>query len=283
MKNYLMLILICMSFVATAQSNSGYAYFIGDEFHGLKMANTEAYDKNSLVAGHRSLPYGTKVKVTNVSTSKSVIVTIKDRGPFIKGGIIELSHKAGKAIGIPYSKTTKTPVRIEVVGAGETVVETEEEPVARNTTPSTYDNTKKGGEVKPKATPKTTVKTTKPKTPVKAKAKPAAKPKAAKAKTSSKTATATKTNTGVYKVEVQSVQKAGYGVQIGVFNDINATLYKVKQLTNKGFTGIYYAKYGDGYKIILKNYDSYDKATSYKKALKAKYGISGFVVEFSAL
>lgn len=282
MKNYLMLILICMSFVATAQSNVGSASFIGDKFHGLKMANGETYDKNTLVAGHRSLPYGTKVKVTNTNNAQSVIVTIKDRGPFIKGGIIEVSRKAGETIGMVYDK--KAPVRIEVIGAGEVAVETDEKPAARSTTPTTYDNTTKGGETtkpKPKpAKPKTTSTTT-AKAPAKPKAKPAAQPKPAK--TSGKTATATKANTGVYKVEVQSVQKAGYGVQIGVFNDIDAVLYKVKQLTNKGFTDIYYTKSGNGYKIILKNYANYDQANAYKKALKSKYGINGFVVEFAKL
>ena len=101
MKNYLMLILICMSFVATAQVNNskGYASFIGDKFHGLKMASGETYNKSALVAGHRSLPYGTRVKVTNNNNGKSVTVTIKDRGPFVKGEIIEISRKAGESIG----------------------------------------------------------------------------------------------------------------------------------------------------------------------------------------
>ncbi|MFK7950285.1 MAG: septal ring lytic transglycosylase RlpA family protein [Saprospiraceae bacterium] len=283
MKNYLMLILICMSFVATAQSNSGYASFIGDKFHGLKMANGETYNKNQLVAGHRSLPYGTKVKVTNTNNAKSIIVTIKDRGPFIKGGIIEISRKAGESIGMVYDK--KVPVRIEVIGAGEVAMETEKKPAARSTTPSTYsENTTKGGSTKstPKATPKPATKPTKPVV----KAKPAAKPKAA-VKTSSKssgnTATATKTNTGVYKIGIQNVKKAGYGVQIGVFKDIDVVVYKVKDLTNKGFSDVYYTKSSNGYKIIIKNYSSYDQANAYKKALKAKYGINGFVVDFSKL
>lgn len=291
MKNYLMLILICMSFVATAQS-SGYASFIGDKFHGLKMANGETYDKNSLVAGHRDLKYGTKVKVTNTNNARSIIVTIKDRGPFIKGGIIEVSRKAGESIGMVYDK--KVPVRIEVIGAGEVAMETETKPSARSTTPATYDeNTAKGGEITPEPTPKPTpkpaAKPTTPKvakttkTPAKPKAAVQSKPTKSSSKSSGKTATATKTNTGVYKIEIQNVQKAGYGVQIGVFKDIDVVIYKVKQLTNKGFSDVYYTKSSNGYKIIIKNYASYDQANAYKKALKTKYGIDGFVVDFSKL
>ena len=276
MKKYLMLILICMSFLATAQSNSGYAYFIGDKFHGLKMANGERYDKNALIAGHPYLEYGTKIRVTNTNNAKSVIVTITDKGPFKKGGVVELSHKAGETIGMVYDKMAiskvKAPVRIEVVGVGETVIAGDEKPESRSTTPSTYDeNSTKGNE---KTTPETKTKPAKPK--VTTATKTTTKPKVAK------TAAPTNENTGVYKIEVQSVKKAGYGVQIGVFNDIDAVLYKVKQLNNKGFTDIYYTKSGDGYKMILKNYANYDQANAYKKALKAKYGISGFVVEFNS-
>lgn len=280
MKNYLMLILICMSFVATAQS-SGYASFIGDKFHGLKMANGETYNKNSLVAGHRDLEYGTKVKVTNTKTSKSVIVTIKDRGPFIKGGIIELSRKAGETIGMTYDK--KAPVRIEVVGAGGTVVEVEEKPAARSTKP-TSKNTAKGKEVstynapKKKAAPKKSVaKPAKPR-PV-AKSKSASKPKPATSSIGSSKPTSKRT--GMYKVDFKNVTKQGYGVQIGVFSDLKSTVYKVKTLSAKGFKDIYVYESGGNYKIILSNYSTMEKATAYKKALKSKYKISGFIVAFS--
>lgn len=275
-----MLILICLSFAASGQ-NIGYAYFNSDNFDGLKMANGEAYNKNALTAGHPSLVYGTKIKVTNTDNKKSVVVTITDRGPFNKpGGILSLSRKAGETIGMTYDNSKlskiKAPIRIDIIGEEmPVVVEKEEAPKARTVTATSNDentNTAKGGE------------STKPSTVAKAPSKPqvvAAKPKPSKPK--STTAVPTKTNTGVYKVEVQSVEKAGYGVQIGVFNDIDAVLYKVKQLTNKGFSDVYYTKSSIGYKIILKNYPTYDQANAYKKALKSKYSINGFVVEFSSL
>lgn len=285
MKNYLMLIFIFMGFIANAQS--GKASFIGDSFHGLKMANTETYDKNTLVGAHRKFAYGTKVKVTNTNNGKSVIVTIKDRGPFVRTEIIALSRKAGEAIGMVYDKTVA--VRIEVVGAGATSIVTEEEPVARSTsgnttkganTPSSYEKktVKPTPPAKPKAKP-----TPKPKATVKTTAKPKAKPKAKTATASAGTAKATSKNTGVYKIDIQSVERGGYGVQIGVFSDINTVIYKVKQLKSKGFNDVYYVKNGANYKIIISNYPTQAQATAYKNALKKKYGINGFVVAFAGL
>lgn len=276
MKNYLWLILICMSFVANAQS-SGYASFIGDKFHNMKMASGETYDKATLIAGHRTLPYGTQVKVTNTSNGQSVIVTIKDRGPFVKGEIIEISRAAGEAIGMVYDK--KTPVRIEVVGAGTTTVATTttvQEPKEEVVTPraASTENTTKGGDDIPKEYNATT---TKPK--VETAPKSTWKP-------TPKKSTATG-NTGVFKADILNQPKTGYGVQIGVFSDLNAVIDKVTQLKAIGFSDVYFTIDTQGgkttHKVIIGNYQNQDQATAYKKALRSKYKLDGFVVDFSEL
>jgi rare lipoprotein A len=68
-------------------------------YSGEKTANGEYAHASLLTAAHRSLPFGTKVKVTNVQTGRSVIVRINDRGPFIKGRIIDLTPAGAEAIG----------------------------------------------------------------------------------------------------------------------------------------------------------------------------------------
>jgi rare lipoprotein A len=78
-----------------ASSETGIASVYSDE----KTANGEYAHASLLTAAHRSLPFGTKVKVTNVETGRSVIVRINDRGPFIKGRIIDLTPAGAKAIG----------------------------------------------------------------------------------------------------------------------------------------------------------------------------------------
>lgn len=67
---------------------------------GRLTANGERFNASGLTAAHRSLPFGTKVKVTNLRTGKSVIVRINDRGPFIRGRVIDLSLGAAKVIGL---------------------------------------------------------------------------------------------------------------------------------------------------------------------------------------
>lgn len=77
----------------------GKASYYANMFQGRKTANGQIFDQGKLTAAHRTLPFGTKVKVTNISNHKSVIVTINDRGPFIRGRIIDLSRSAFKTIG----------------------------------------------------------------------------------------------------------------------------------------------------------------------------------------
>ena len=68
--------------------------------HGARTANGERFDPHGYTAAHRTLPFGTRVLVTNVKTGKSVIVRINDRGPFIKNRIIDVSYGAAKMLGI---------------------------------------------------------------------------------------------------------------------------------------------------------------------------------------
>lgn len=76
----------------------GLATWYGGYFHGRRTANDEVYDMYQFTAAHRTLPFGTKVKVTNPKNNKSIIVRINDRGPFRKKYMIDLSYKAFKTI-----------------------------------------------------------------------------------------------------------------------------------------------------------------------------------------
>jgi len=78
----------------------GKASYYGDEFHGRKTASGEIFNKWDYTCAHKTLPFGSKVKVTNLKNNKSVIVKINDRGPFVKGRIIDLSYAAAKKIGM---------------------------------------------------------------------------------------------------------------------------------------------------------------------------------------
>lgn len=74
-----------------------------DRFQGRRTANGERYDRKSYTAAHRTLPFGTHVKVTNRRNKRSVVVRINDRGPHVKGRVIDLSHAAAREIGFHHA------------------------------------------------------------------------------------------------------------------------------------------------------------------------------------
>jgi rare lipoprotein A len=76
----------------------GIASWYGRKFHGRKTASGERYDMHELTAAHRSLPFGTIVRVVRVDTGDAIVVRINDRGPFVDGRIIDLSYAAAKEI-----------------------------------------------------------------------------------------------------------------------------------------------------------------------------------------
>jgi rare lipoprotein A len=93
---------------------SGVASWYGPGFHGRRSASGEVFDQNALTAAHRTLPFGTQVRVTNLSTGQSVVVRINDRGPFGHGRVIDLSAGAAAQIGLRASGIGR--VQLEVLG-----------------------------------------------------------------------------------------------------------------------------------------------------------------------
>jgi rare lipoprotein A len=92
---------------------SGFASWYGPGFHGNRSASGEVYNQNAMTAAHRSLPFGTKVQVTNLDNGRSVVVRINDRGPFIRGRVIDLSAAAARLLGVMQSGVA--PVKLEVL------------------------------------------------------------------------------------------------------------------------------------------------------------------------
>ena len=90
----------------------GVASWYGPNFAGNPTANGEMFDPEEMTAAHKSLPFDTRVKVVQLDTGKSVVVRINDRGPFIKGRIIDLSRKAAERLGIIGSGTAEVGLKI---------------------------------------------------------------------------------------------------------------------------------------------------------------------------
>lgn len=122
---YALLLALCLSFasgcarsrptegrVRAGVSQSGIASYYADKYHGRKTASGETFDQNKMTAAHRTLPFGTKVRVTNVVSGKSVTVRVNDRGPFVKGRVIDLSRAAAQKLGIVRAGLAEVKVQV---------------------------------------------------------------------------------------------------------------------------------------------------------------------------
>lgn len=105
---------LLFSLPAIAKSESftqtGKASWYGSAFHGKKTANGERFNMNQLTAAHRTLPFASLVKVTNLNNGKSVVVRINDRGPFHGNRILDVSQAAAKLLGFQSQGTAKVKI-----------------------------------------------------------------------------------------------------------------------------------------------------------------------------
>ncbi|MCU1775241.1 septal ring lytic transglycosylase RlpA family protein [Pseudomonas sp. 13B_3.2_Bac1] len=90
---------------------TGVASYYGAQHHGKRTASGEAFNQHSLTAAHRQLPFGTRVKVTNLKNDKSCVVRINDRGPHTRGRLIDVSREAAEQLGMLGSGTARVRVQ----------------------------------------------------------------------------------------------------------------------------------------------------------------------------
>lgn len=107
------LVALALSACSSNFIQEGKASYYSNKFQGRKMANGQPYQKNRLTAAHKTLPFGTKVKVTNQQNGKKVKVRITDRGPHIRGRIVDLSLAAANRLDMIDAGTV--PVKLKVV------------------------------------------------------------------------------------------------------------------------------------------------------------------------
>ena len=94
-------------------TEKGIASWYGKDFHGRKTANGEIYDMYKYTAAHKFLPFDCHIKVTNLKNQKSIVVRVNDRGPFVKGRILDLSYMAARKLNI--HEDGLAPIKLEVV------------------------------------------------------------------------------------------------------------------------------------------------------------------------
>lgn len=103
--------------MAEGWTQSGVASWYGPGFHGKPTASGETYDQEEMTAAHRTLPLGTRVRVTVPATGRTTELTVNDRGPFVEGRILDVSRAAARRLGFLREGTAR--VRIEVLALPE--------------------------------------------------------------------------------------------------------------------------------------------------------------------
>jgi rare lipoprotein A len=229
----------------------GLASYYDDSYHGRKTANGEKYDKNKLTGAHKTLPFGTRVSVYNPANKKSVEIVINDRGPYVKGRVIELSRRAAQEINL--IKAGIAQVEITIIKGKNSKKTT----IAKNSSASPQ-------------------KTKNSKTSLKKEAENMIV-KAQKMETG-----------GLYKMQVLKMESKGFGVQVAGYSDYESVVQQLAVIQNNWFKGAtVFVDEKDGkpyYKIILGLMNTKEEAVSYCANIKEKYKIKdAFVVDMVAL
>ena len=122
----LLLTFLILSPLSLFATTTGDASWYGEKFQGKTTASGEPFDMNAFTTAHRTLPFGTLLKVTNLSNHKSVEVRVNDRGPFKESRIVDLSYAAAKKIGLVQEGVAK--VSIQEISSSRNEFELEDEP-----------------------------------------------------------------------------------------------------------------------------------------------------------
>jgi rare lipoprotein A len=280
------------------QEEVGIASYYSDKFHGKPTASGELYNKNDMTGAHKTLPFGSIVKVTRMDNGKSVRVKITDRGPFISGRIVEISRAAAEKIGLV--KAGVAEVRLDIVKELAEPSVTTAPAIAPKSEPTEKEIAKVAAESPKKEVTKPT--NTEKKAIEKVTATEKAAPKAAPVikETSKKPVIASKSTAadrmtlvkgaeyqpyGLYSVQLKKPAREGYGVQVASLGTIDGAFRKIAELQGQWFENILMnmEKGKDGekvYKIILGPFDDQASATAYNKSLKKKK-MKGFVVSLA--
>lgn len=284
----LVLVFVLSMGAIQAQTENGEASYYADSFQGRPTASGEPYDRNRFTCAHRTLPFGTRVKITRPDNGKSVVVTVNDRGPHKKGRIVDLSYAAAQQIGLVRDGIAQ--VRLEVAGSSTQPPSASPSNVSVNPRPNTQ----------PTYTPPP--QTTRP--PVNVSSLPLrdhngnliTSPASGNAPANTGTAPtgtaipgmeeAEKHTPALYQFVAFKLDAEGYGVQVGAFFNFYKLMKAMDELAEKGVQNtMVQSSLKDGkpvFRILVGPYNNRSEANSKKKKLE-RQKIKGIVVDLSAL
>ncbi len=281
-KFFLSITFSMLAFTTMAQE-FGMASYYADQYHGKKTASGELYDKNKMTCAHKSLLFGSIVRVTRLDNNKSIEVRVNDRGPYIKGRIVDLSGIAAKELGIV--KIGESKVKVELLRKKVAAPPAPPATVSKKPTPkkevltekgnSKKDefNIEKGQPIAKKEMPikKTTTQPVKKETPV-----------AYETVVAERVTRKNYSDYDLYAIKLNRPAKRGFGVQVSSLLDYKNVMRLVAQLQESNFDEVMISveQKKDGktkYKVIVGPYaNKIDAKNSLKKLKRKKH--DGFVI-----
>lgn len=196
-----------LSSFALLQEEIGKAGYYADSLHGRKTASGEVYDKNGFTCAHKTLAFGTKIRVTRLDNQKSIVVKVNDRGPFVEGYVTDISRAAAEAIGLIRDGVTRVKIEVVETAAGQRTGANPESSLAAITgKPDVASNGVRPAQYSSDPQP------------------------ASQIKTSVEPPATVKLPSELYSMDVQRSRKEGFGVQVSTLYDAGNVIPMVKKL-----------------------------------------------------
>jgi len=195
------------SFAPNTSAEFGRSGYYADSFHGRPTSSGEKYDKNALTCAHKTLAFGTKIRVTRIDNKRSVVLRVNDRGPFIEGYVVDVSRAAAEELGFIRAGTTR--VKVEIVESAQSAVTNDARDAVEFSATGVARRTQLVRSVEADAP--------------------------ATYSTSSRTSTKgfVTPSSNLYKVDIKASDKKGFGVQISTLSDANNVLPIINKLQSQ--------------------------------------------------
>ena len=255
---------------------SGLASYYSPEYDGAETAYGIVYDRNQLVAAHKTYPLNSTVRVTNESNGQSVIVRIIDKGPFIRGRVIEVSERAAEALDMLGERTV--PVRLELLSTDGDPPPAAPAPPRDRVAEPVIVYTPDPSPAELPAPPPVRRETTPP-DPAPARPVRTAPPPPPPARRTFER--------GLYQIQLTEPKSGRFGVQVGSYNRLESAMDKVVELQARYFDEVLLHHGGSVssplYKVVLGTFPDRASAQHYAESLKQRYSIPGFTIELTSL
>lgn len=287
------------SWLHAQEEEFGLASYYSDDFHGRTTSYGEVYDKDQLTCAHKRHPHGAMLRVTRLDNKKSVTVKVNDKGPFIKGRVVDLSRRAAEVLGIVGQSDVEVKVELISGTSATPQAHSTAAPAKTEAQPRTYEapepervNAKPAPEAAPAAAPQVVAAKSPEPAPAKTPAAPVAKTTTPTAQPSpSRFSKVGKDYSpyGLFRITLEKPNsQTGYGVQVALLTSYENVMRKVAELQAQWFDNILVSiepgKNGvNNYKVILGPFDNQKAAQRYQTSLLQRYKINGFVLDLAAL